>query len=145
MKCQNQIKKKIRFAKWQQLLIHHTFTRPLETGSMTRCYASSQKVLKNARPALNDNIIIYKFFIFSSGTVGWARAANPVDWVRFPVGSYRRLEKRQLRPVRPRARRWWALPLTRHQCSTHCKVSVWPVARANRSGRCRSLVPLRKE
>ena len=30
-----------------------------------------------------------------------------VDWVRFPVGQYRRLEKRYLWPVQSRARRWW--------------------------------------
>jgi len=54
-----------------------------------------------------------------------------VGWVQFLVGSYRRLEKRYMLPVQPRARPWWVegngsrivLPLTRHQCKIHCESS----------------------
>jgi len=39
-----------------------------------------------------------------AGTLGIGRAPQMiVEWVRFPVGSHRRLEKRCLRPVPSRA------------------------------------------
>jgi len=48
-----------------------------------------------------------------------------IGWIRFPVDSHRRLEKRYLWPVQPRARHYWmgarngsraVLPLIRQQC-----------------------------
>jgi len=48
------------------------------------------------------------FYISLSKPHTWFKhAPKLVDWIRFPVGSHRRLEKRYLQPVNPRARRWW--------------------------------------
>jgi len=85
-----------------------------------------------------------------SGTVGLARAIK----IRFPAGSYRRLEKRYWRPVQLRAQRWWVdarerftrgaaidSPPAQHSLR---KQPAWPTAQASGNGRRRPLVVLQK-
>ena len=75
-----------------------------------------------------------------------------------PSRLCRRLEKWHLRPIKPRAWRWWVvarienclraiMPLTCQQCSMHyhTKAVTWPKAQASGDGRRRPLVTLPQE
>jgi len=76
-------------------------------------------------------------------------APKLIGWVRFPSESCRRREKRYLRPVQPRARRWWVggckgwWPAT--SAAFTAKVATWTTAQVSGHGRRRPLATFRKE
>ena len=123
---------------------------------ITHCY-SAMFVWKNVLAPLYLKSIRSRHVNFNNHLVQHA-PPKLGDWARFPVWSYRKLEKRHLQPVQPRAQRWWMGGYKRivhvrcyHWLSTSAafiaEAAAWPTAQASGNGRRRSLavVTLRKE